>query len=495
MRFPVLAVFLGLSTVPALAQTSPPVSTPALLAVQNDVTQVVTRVKPSVVTVICDKPGSAANEDGEGPGTGPGFPPTDPSAPLSSIGTGWVFRADGLILTNYHVVRDATSIRVLFNADSEDVERVAAHVIGYDPDSDLAVLKVNRTNLPILEMGDSDKVQTGQWAIAVGAPFEQSQSVTLGVLSATGRHLDKNGTASTIAYLQTDASINPGNSGGPLLDLNGRVVGLNTAILSPSRGSAGIGFSIPSNTIKRLLPLLVAGKQVKRGFVGIQYTRLAPTVAHEFGLEGGLQIGALAQNPKKMAAIGPANDAGVRAGDIVFAVDGQDVSTTEEFRALLASKAPGDKITLGIARPDFVGTTNVQKLSLPLVLGDRGTVLSETGPTTFLIPKDVPITGTGLSVGDSKTLTDKQKSDWKFKGTESGAVITDIVPASPADEADLVAGLRIVRVRKNDKWTDIASASDWKTFEQGAAPGAHLLLQLRDTTDTSVFRLMVLTAK
>ncbi|BCM91115.1 periplasmic pH-dependent serine endoprotease DegQ [Abditibacteriota bacterium] len=491
MRFPVLAVCLGLSTLSAFAQTTPPpVSTPALLAVQNDVTQVVTRVKPSVVTVVCEKPSSAAKDVDDG--DGPPMPPTDPTTPLSSLGTGWVFRADGLIITNYHVVRDATSIRVLFNADSEDVERVAARVIGYDPDSDLAVLKVNRTNLPVLELADSDVVQTGQWAIAVGAPFEQPQSVTLGVLSATGRHLDKNGTPSTIAYLQTDASINPGNSGGPLLDLNGRVVGLNTAILSPSRGSAGIGFSIPANTIKRLLPVLVAGKQVKRGFVGVQYTRLAPSVAREFGLDGGLQIGALAQ--KKGASIGPANDAGVRAGDIIFGVDGRSISTTEEFRGLIGTKAPGDKITLNIARPDFTGTTNVQKLAFPLVLGERTVVMGEDGGN-FSIPTDTPITGSGLSVSDAKSLTDKQKTDFKLKGTESGAVVTDIVPASPADEADLVAGLRIVRARQSGKWTDIASAGDWKAFEKRSSPGTHLLLQLRDPNDVTVFRLMVLPAK
>ncbi|RYX83194.1 PDZ domain-containing protein [bacterium] len=492
MRFPVLAVCLGLSTLPAFAQVSPPpVSTPALLAVQNDVTQVVARAKASVVTVVCEKPSSAAKntEDDDGPA----MPPTDPSAPVSSLGTGWVFRADGLILTNYHVIRDAISIRVLFNADSEAVERVSARVIGYDPDSDLAILKVNRANLPILEMADSDTAQTGQWAIAVGAPFEQPQSVTLGVLSATGRHIDKNGAQSTIGYLQTDASINPGNSGGPLLDLNGRVIGLNTAILSPSRGSAGIGFSIPTNTIKRLLPTLIAGKQVKRGFVGVQYSRLTPAVAREFGLEGGLQIGALAQ--KKGTSIGPANDAGVKAGDIIFAVDGRGVSTTEEFRGLIGTKAPGDKITLNIARPDFTGTANIQKLTLPIVLSERALVMEEDGVNTFSIPTDTPIVGTGLTVTDAKALDAQQKAKLKLKGSESGAVVTNILDASPADEADLIEGLRIVRARQNGKWTDINSANDWKAYEKAATPGTHLLLQVRDPNDVSVFRLLVLPAK
>ena len=485
MRF-LVPLFLAATAFPVLAQNPP---TPSLLALQNDVTQVVAHVKPSVVTVVCEKSRDSVKGE-EDEGDAPPAPPSDPSAPLASVGTGWVFRADGLILTNYHVVRGATSIRVLFNADSEDIERVAARVIGYDPDSDLAVLKVNRANLPTLELADSDAAVPGQWAIAVGSPFDQPQSVTLGVLSARGRHIDKNGSPSTLDFLQTDASINPGNSGGPLLDLNGRVVGLNTAILSPSRASAGIGFSIPSNTIRRLLPLLVAGKQVRRSFVGIQYSRLAPDVAREFGLDGGLQIGSLAQ--KNGAPIGPAKDAGVRDGDIIFAVDGHAVSNVEEFRALIVAKSPGDKLSLDIARPDFSGQNNVQKLTIPLTLGDRAQGLGEDTGAPFSIPVSAPIVGSGLTVSDAKTLDATQKDKWRLKGTEIGAVITNIVPASRADEADLVTGLRIVRVRQNGKWTDVASASNWRALEKTAIPGAHLVLQLRDGAGVSAFRVLTL---
>jgi len=404
-----------------------------------------------------------------------------------------VFRADGLLLTNYHVVRGATSIRVLFNADSEAVERVAARVIGYDPDADLAVLKVNRTELPVLELADSDAALAGQWAIAVGSPFDQPQTVTLGVLSASGRHIDKNGVPSTLAYLQTDASINPGNSGGPLLDLNGRVVGLNTAILSPSRASAGIGFSIPSNTIRRLLPQLVAGKQVKRGFIGVQYSRLAPDVAREFGLTGGLQVGSLAQ--KNGAPIGPAKDAGVREGDLIFGVDGRPVSTVEEFRGLVVAKNPGDTLTLDIARPDFAGQANTQKIEIPLVLGDRALILGDGTAAPFALEASATIVGSGLSVREAKELDAAQKANWHLKGTELGAVITAIAPTSRADEADLREGLRIVRVRQGAVWTEVESAKSWKTIEAGAAPGAHLLLQLRDSDGVSVFRSLVLAAK
>ncbi len=487
MRIVPLCLLACALALPALAQDTP---APSLLSLQNEVTTLVARVKPSVVTVVCEKAPGSVKDDGDDDGDAPLPTPGTPPAVLSSIGTGWVFRADGLLLTNYHVVRGATSIRVLFNADSEAVERVAARVIGYDPDADLAVLKVNRTGLPVLELADSDAALAGQWAIAVGSPFEQPQSVTLGVLSASGRHIDKNGTPSTLAYLQTDASINPGNSGGPLLDLNGRVVGLNTAILSPSRASAGIGFSIPSNTIRRLLPLLVAGKQVRRGFVGIQYSRLSPEVAREFGLPGGLQVGSLAQ--KSGAAIGPAKEAGVREGDLIFGVDGQPVSSVEEFRGLVSARNPGDKMVLNIARPDFAGNTNTLKLDIPLTLGDRARVLGEGTGAPFSIESGAPIVGSGLTVREAKELDAAQKTKYHLKGVEMGAVISAITPASRADEADLREGLRIVRARQDGVWTEVPSAKAWRALEAKAAPGAHLLLQLRDSEGVSVFRALVL---
>lgn len=489
-----------MSIVPTLAQSAepnpaPPVATPSLLAVQNDVTRVVARVKPSVVTVICEKPSSSDDDDEDDDGDTPlPLPPSRkrslPSEPGASLGTGWVFQADGYIVTNYHVVRDATSIRVLFNSDTEEVERVTAHLVGYDPDADLAVIKVNRSNLPALELADSNAAQVGQWTIAVGAPFDQPQTVTLGVMSAIGRRIDKSPSPSPVSYLQTDASINPGNSGGPLLDLNGRVVGLNTAILSPSHASAGIGFAIPSNTIKGLLPLLLTGKQIKRGFVGINYTRLAPRVAREFGLEGGLQIGGLAQK-NNGPIVGPAKDAGVQDGDIIYAVEGRNVSNVEDFRALIATMPPGAKVNISIARPDFNGEGNVQKLDISLTLGDRALILGDIKPATFSIPKDTPIVGTGLAVKDARQLDTSQKKEWLLSGTESGAVITSIVPASSADEADLREGLRIVRARQKEKWVNIASASAWKTLEQGAAPGEHILLQLRDDKNIGFYRVLV----
>jgi len=482
------ACLVGIAPLPVSAQNA---TAPMLSSVQDELVSVIARVKPSVVTVVCERPRGTV-PDADDPGDGPAPIPSDPTTPLSSLGTGLVFRSDGLILTNYHVVKNATSIRVLFNADSENVDRVFAHLVGADPDADLAVIQVSRTNLPALQFADSDKVSIGQWAIAVGAPFDQPQTVTLGIISARGRHIDNNGTPSLGDYLQTDAAINPGNSGGPLLDLEGRVVGINTAILSPSRASAGIGFSIPSNTIQRFLPSLIAGKTLQRGFVGVQYSRLSPEVAHEFGLEGGLQIGALAQ--KNGASVGPAKEAGVREGDIITGVNGQDVSTVEAFRGFVSGRMPGEKITLRVVRPS-TSDASVQTLELPLVLGDRARSLGDVAANPTPASPALAPAGLGLTVADAAKLSAAQKQKYGLKGRESGAVITQLTDGSLADEAELREGLRISRARVNGVWQNVTSAADWKKIASALTPAAHVLLQLRDGDDVTTYRVLVAPSK
>lgn len=493
MRFSFLSVCFFACAAPLFAQTSPPVAVPSLFALQQDVTRVVARAQPSVVTIVCEKPRSAAKDKSEKP------PSVDPLRPVTGLGTGWIFRADGFILTNYHVVRSATSIHVSFAPDnnSHDLERglgIPARVVGYDPDSDLAVLKINRANLPTLELGDSDAVQVGQWTLAVGAPFLQPKSVTLGVLSGRGRDIEDDEDEDShqpYLYLQTDAALNPGNSGGPLLDLNGRVIGVNTEIWTTSEANAGAGFSLPSNTIRVLLPQLMAGKRVKRAILGASLSVLAPDAAREFGLDGGVVVGLLAQ--KKDADAGPAKDADVRRGDIIIAVEGKPLATPDEFRALLLAHSPGDTVHLDIARPDFAGDGNIQKTTVSLVLGDSALVESDTAPAFSLAP-DAAIAGSGLSVADAKTLDAAHKDRYALDGTESGAVITAIAPLSRADEAGLTAGFRIVRARQNGKWTNISSAADWKTLESSAAPESHLLLEVHDYDETDEFRVLVLPA-
>lgn len=492
MRFPLLALCLTACASPLFAQTTGTANAPSLLALQNEVTQVVARAKPSVVTISVWKPASAASQDEEtAPDARPSAPDPDPSAPRLGLGTGWVFRSDGLILTNYHVVSAATSIHVTFGADTISFNLlqnigIPARVVGYDADADLAVLKIDRANLPTLELADSDAAQVGQWTIVIGQSLLLGRSVTLGVLSGKDR-VDLDNTAASVhyLYLQTDAALKEGNSGGPLLDLNGHVLGLNTAAVS---GETNVGFSLPSNTIGALLPYLVAGKRVRHADIGFTGERLTPEAAHELGLEGGFIVGSLAQ--KNGVDIGPAKEAGLHKGDIILGVDSKPVPLAPGLRFLVGTHTPGDKISLDIARIDFAGTSNVQKFKVSLVLGDSALLKGEAAPA--LIAPEVRVVGSGLSVVDASTLDAAHKSRYSLKGTESGAVISGIVPLSSADEAGLSAGVRIVRAHQNGRWTEISSAASWKAFETSATPGARLLLQLRGITDDDTFRVLIL---
>lgn len=491
LSFLLLWPFLGAAPVSIHAQDHPVATAEA---VQEAFVRVAERVKPSVVTVICEtspkppaaKPGDktpAPPADGdEDEGTDP-FSFSDPSEPRSSLGTGVVVRADGYILTNYHVVRGADVVRVLFDADGENPIRAVAQIVGTDEESDLAILKIARQNLPVAAFADSDEVRIGQWALAIGAPFDQPQTFTAGVISAKGRHLDKKGVAGLQDYLQTDASINPGNSGGPLVNLDGEVIGINTAILSPSRFNVGIGFSVPSNTIKRLMPVLLAGKSVTRGFLGIQYVRLDDEVAREFGVAGGMQIGALAQ--KNGAPIGPAKEAGLREGDIITAVDGTPISSSEQFRALVATTAPGTTLKLSVTRP------GAPAFETGVTLGDRAAQNGDAAtPKPAVAVLSVP-QGLGIEVENAGSLSASDKGKFGLDAQQKGAVITRIAPGSAADEGNLVRGLRIVRARIDGQWQLVPDAATWRKLEKSVAPGAHVLVQLRDKDEVSVYKLLV----
>ncbi len=474
--------------------TAPTAPVATAEAVQEAFVRVAAKLRASVVTIICEtagkapaRPGAktAPPEDEDGDEIAP-F--SDPSEPSLSLGTGVVIQADGYILTNNHVVRDADVIRVLFNADSENPDRAVARVVGYDEESDLAVLKIARTDLSVATFADSDAVRIGQWALAMGAPFDQPQTFTAGVISAKGRHLNKNNTTGLQDYLQTDASINPGNSGGPLVNLDGEVIGINTAILSPSRYNIGIGFSVPSNSVKRLLPILMSGKSVKRGFLGIRYVRLDDAVAKEFGVAGGMQIGGLAK--KDGNYIGPAKEAGLRESDIITAVDDTPITSREQFRALVASAEPGRVLKFAVTRP---GAETPTRFETPVTLGDFSLLDDAPKVVPAIVTKKT--LGLGLETKDALRLSAAEKDKFGLRGNEKGAVITTVAPGSAADEGDLARGLRIVRARVEGVWQLTPDSASWQKIEKNAPPSAHILLQLRDKDETSVYKLVIVPAK
>jgi putative serine protease PepD len=257
-------------------------------------------------------------------------------------GSGFVVDQSGLILTNNHVVEGAESVVVIFS----DGARRQGQVLGTDSGNDLAVVKVDLpANVTPVALGDSDKVQVGETAIAIGSPFGLDQTVTQGIISAVHRDWSPGDGSVRRNLIQTDTPINPGNSGGPLLNATGEVIGINTMIESPVRGSVGVGFSVPINTAKQLLPRLASGEQIEPAWLGISGQSIDADVAQQEGLAA--QSGVLV---REVVPGAPAEQAGLEAGDVIAAVDGRSVASMGELVGAIAGHTPGDTIELTIDR-------------------------------------------------------------------------------------------------------------------------------------------------
>ncbi len=257
----------------------------------------------------------------------------------AGLGSGVIISAEGYILTNNHVVEGADEIEVLLN----DRRQARAKVIGTDPDTDLAILKIELDRLPVIVLGSSDALQVGDQVLAIGNPFGVGQTVTSGIVSALGRN--QLGINTFENFIQTDAAINPGNSGGALVDVNGNLLGINTAIYSRSGGSMGIGFAIPVSTAKMVLDNIVRDGQVTRGWIGVEPNNLTPELAETFGVkatEGAIVTGVLQG--------GPAAQAGLKPGDVIVSVAGQPVNSVSELLAGVAALRPGTPARFGLLR-------------------------------------------------------------------------------------------------------------------------------------------------
>lgn len=265
--------------------------------------------------------------------------------PQGGLGSGVIISASGYILTNNHVIEGADEIEVILN----DTRKASAQVIGTDPDTDLAILKIALDKLPVIVLGNSDSLQVGDPVMAIGNPFGVGQTVTGGIVSALGRN--QLGINTFENFIQTDAAINPGNSGGALVDVNGHLMGINTAIYSRSGGSMGIGFAIPVSTAKQVLDGIVRDGQVTRGWIGVEPQDLNPELAETFGLKpaaaknGGVIITGVLQN-------GPAAQAGIQPGDVVTTVDGKAVANVSQLLTAVAALKPGSPAPLTVLRKD-----------------------------------------------------------------------------------------------------------------------------------------------
>lgn len=273
--------------------------------------------------------------------------------PAANLGSGVIVSSEGYILTNQHVVDGADQIEVAL----ADGRTATAKVIGSDPETDLAVLKINMTNLPTITLGRSDQSRVGDVVLAIGNPFGVGQTVTMGIISALGRnHLGINTFEN---FIQTDAPINPGNSGGALVDVNGNLLGINTAIYSRSGGSLGIGFAIPVSTARNVLESIITTGTVTRGWIGVEPQDVTPEIAESFSLaqKSGAIVAGVLQG-------GPADKAGIKPGDILMSIDGEDITDTTKLLNVVAQIKPGTPAKVHVVRKG-------KELDITVVIGKR----------------------------------------------------------------------------------------------------------------------------
>jgi Do/DeqQ family serine protease len=268
--------------------------------------------------------------------------------PQAGLGSGVIVSSEGYILTNNHVVEGADEIEVILN----DSRRAKAKVIGTDPDSDLAILKISLDRLPVIVLGSSETLQVGDQVLAIGNPFGVGQTVTSGIVSALGRN--QLGINTFENFIQTDAAINPGNSGGALVDVNGNLQGINTAIYSRSGGSMGIGFAIPVSTAKQVMEGIVKDGQVTRGWIGVEPQDLSPELAETFGIKAPTKAGEAMQGVIITGVLqgAPAAKAGILPGDIIVSISGKPVHNVSELLTSVSMIKPGNSEKFGIIRKE-----------------------------------------------------------------------------------------------------------------------------------------------
>ena len=323
---------------PTFAPPVPAVPASAVAAAPTGLSQAARRAAPAVVSIVASKTGRAANPHADDPRFRFFFdgqpPPTQ-----TGLGSGVIVSPEGYLLTNNHVVEGASDIEVQL----VDGRQTKARLIGTDPETDLAVLKIGLDRLPVIAFGDVPSLQVGDAVLAIGNPFNVGQTVTSGIVSALGRN--RLGLSTFENFIQTDAAINPGNSGGALVDAQGSLVGINTAIFSRTGGSLGIGFAIPVDTARLVMEALVRDGQVRRGWIGVESRDLTPEVADSFGLpvkQGVLITGVVAD--------GPAAKAGLRPGDVLLRVADKPVANTTQLLAAVAALQPDSDAAIGLQR-------------------------------------------------------------------------------------------------------------------------------------------------
>jgi serine protease DegQ len=415
----VTCVVLGLA--PFGSGTAQPVSL-GERAAKPTLAPLVQRVAPAVVNIaVVGSAKVAPNPLSEDPFFRRFFDFPDPSeqaVPTQAAGSGVIVDArSGFVLTNDHVIENADEIAVVL----EDRRQLPAKLVGTDPETDIALLKIEATGLTALEFGDSDSLGVGDYVVAIGNPFGLGQTVTSGIVSALGRA--GLGIEGYESFIQTDAAINPGNSGGALVDLDGQLIGIATAIASPSGGNVGIGFAVPSNMAKTVMEQLVEYGEVRRGRLGIMIQDLTPALAQALSI--GVDRGALVTGVDAGSA---AAQAGVKTGDVVVALDGTAIENGTELRNRIGLTRVGETVTLGLWREGR--RIDIDARVAAIATERPGTTTSATGNRL-----------------DGAELRDLDRSDPRYRDMR-GVLVSSVVPASAAARIGLQAGDVIVALNR-----------------------------------------------
>jgi Do/DeqQ family serine protease len=427
------------------------------LAIRASFADIVEKVTPAVVTIRAEKKNT--NQTQESPFAddpllreffGRQLPQMRQTPRIErGMGSGVIIESNGTILTNNHVVNGATQVKV----DLPDRRTFTAKVVGTDEASDLAVLKIETANLPTLPLGDSDRVRVGDVVLAIGNPLGLRQTVTSGIISAKGRQTGLSD-GSFEDFLQTDAPINQGNSGGALVNLNGELIGINSQILSPTGGSVGLGFSIPSNMAKSVMTQLIRDGRVRRGQLGIGIQNVTSDLAGSFGLKDVRGVIVTSVSPNSSA-----ERAGVKQGDVIVSFNGVNLNDGNELRNRVAQTAPDSQAAIGIVR-----NGNAQTLNVKVGEFQPKTDVSTVGKSNS---DAEPLSGKlGLSL---EPMTPQIAQRFDLKNAPNGLVVTTVQGGSAADEAGILPGDVILQINRQDvKTVDQVKTATATTKENSA---------------------------
>ncbi len=443
-------------------QITPPASAQGIANLEDAFVEVVAKVRPAVVNITAERvqkrimpeiPPQLREffEQFRGPfGIPEGEPGEEETIPSPVAGSGWIYREDGYIVTNTHVVEDGTSFQVQF-FDREDDRKYDAELIGKDPKTDLAILKVDvDRKLPTLSLGSSADARVGQWVMAIGSPFHLDQTVTAGIISAKGRSLP--GLSKYIRLgdiIQTDAAINRGNSGGPLVNLRGEVIGINVAIFSPGMvaGNVGIGFAIPSDTAQKVLPQLVEHRVVKRGWLGIGIDELSANTRDFYGVDHGALVANIREDS-------PAADSELQVEDVITAVDGKRVKDTWELQQVIGSTPPDATIEMTVVR-------NKEEITVEVTLGEMPAKFAGLEEPEEPEEEEAAQASTALGV-TVRPLTGEDRNRFDDKEL-AGVVVADVDARGPARgklaEGDVISKVNQASIEGLNDWDNALEAA------------------------------------